>query len=216
MSIQSIINTATFLTVDKKKVADQAVSRSGRVKTAEVANAVPYRFIVGVSSGYKYSDNRANLEELDRLDVTVEEEVNIGASNAGLAYITAYQGGITGGNLTLVIASALTITVNAANVTGSDTLFKKGDYIQPVGNTGAYRYPYQVTADVPFTTSSSVNIQVHRPVIHQDGVSLSSGVINKGVDVRFKVKMTRKANYRIVPYDRISFLSDFELVEIIT
>tara|TARA_R110000772_G_scaffold18699_1_gene52801 strand:- start:3981 stop:4631 length:651 start_codon:yes stop_codon:yes gene_type:complete len=215
MSIQSIINTATFLTVDKKKVADQAVSRSGRVKTAEVANAVPYRFIVGVSSGYKYSDNRANLEELDRLDVTVEEEVNIGASNAGLAYITAYQGGITGGNLTLVIASALTITVNAANVTGSDTLFKKGDYIQPVGNTGAYRYPYQVTADVPFTTSSSVNIPVHRPVIHQDGVSLSSGVINKGTDVRWHVKMSNKPTYTILPHDRVQLDKDLQLVEII-
>ena len=216
MSLQTIVDNATYIEVDKGKVAAQSVSRSGRVLTAERATNVPYRFKIGMHKGLKYSTNRGLLEDLQGLDVTDETTIDIGDTNTDMAYVTAYQGGITGGNLTLVIASALTITVNASGVTGSDTLFKKGDYIQPVGNTGAYRYPYQVTADVPFTTSSSVNIPVHRPVIHQDGVSLSSGVINKGVDVRFKVKMTRKANYRIVPYDRISFLSDFELVEIIT
>ena len=48
MSIQTIIDNATFLTVDKKKLAGQSLSRSGVLLTATVASAVPYRFVVGI------------------------------------------------------------------------------------------------------------------------------------------------------------------------
>ncbi len=216
MSLQTIVDNATYIEVDKGKVAAQSVSRSGRILTAERATNVPYRFKIGMHKGLKYSTNRGLLEDLQGLDVTDETTIDIGDTNTDLSYVTAYQGGITGGNLTAVSGAGLVLTVNAANVTGSGTLFKKGDYLQPVGDTGAYRYPYQVTADVAFTTSSSVAIPVHRPVISQSGVALTGGIVNKGVDVRFKVKMTRKATYRIVPYDRISFTGDFEVVEIIT
>tara|TARA_B110000858_G_scaffold42343_1_gene48483 strand:+ start:6126 stop:6770 length:645 start_codon:yes stop_codon:yes gene_type:complete len=213
MSIQSIINTATFLTVDKKKVADQAVSRSGRVKTAEVANAVPYRFIVGVSSGYKYSDNRANLEELDRLDVTVEEEVNIGTSNAGLNYITAYRGDSTNtGGISIIGSSGSTLIINA-NGAGSGTfLFKKGDFIQP---GSSYRYPYQVTADVVHTNAGSVSIPIHRPFIEQSGYSLNGKPLKVGTAVSWHVKMSNKPTYTILPHDRVQLDKDLQLVEII-
>jgi hypothetical protein len=210
MSIQSIINTATFLTVDKKKVADQAVSRSGRVKTAEVASAVPYRFIVGVSSGYKYSTNRSNLEELDRLDVTIEEEVNIGVSSTGLAYITA-QLGTLAGTPTITSASGLSIVLNTTGATGSDEALKKGDFIQP--DTG-YRYPYQVTADVTWN-SSSITVPIHRPFIEQSGYTVAGKGIKLGSAVSWFVKMSNKPTYTILPHDRVQLDKDLELVEII-
>ena len=216
MSLQTIVNNATYITIDKKKVAAQSVSRSGVVLTAERTSGVPYRFIIGMHEGLTYSTNRGLLEDIDALDVTAESTIDFGDTNSGLAFVTKYQGGITGGNLTAVSGSGLVLTVNASGVSGSGTLFKKGDYIQPVGNTGAYRYPYQVTADVAYSTGSSVAIPVHRPVISQDGVALTSGIVNKGVDVSFKVKMIMKPSYSIVPIDRISFTDDFELIEIIT
>lgn len=215
MSIQTIVDRATFLSIDKRKVASQSISRSGRLKTAEVAGAVPYRFIVGVHEGAKYSENRAVLEELDRLDVTVEEQIDIGDTNSGLSYITAYQGGIASGTLTLNNVANSNIYVNASGVTGSGTLFKKGDFLQPVGNTGGYRYPYQVTSDVSFSTSANVTIPVHRPVISQDGVALTSGNINTGKDVHWFVKMITKPSYTILPYDRFTLDNDMELVEVI-
>jgi hypothetical protein len=215
MGIQTIVDRATFLTVDKRKLASQSISRSGRIKTAEVTSAVPYRFTVGVHEGAKYSENRAVLEELDALDVVTEEQIDIGSTNTGLSYITAYQGGIATGTLTCVSTANSNITVDASGVTGSGTLFKKGDFLQPVGNTGGYRYPYQVTSDVAFSTGSSVVVPVHRPVIDQTGVALTSGNINIGSAVKWYVKMTNKPAYTILPYDRFSLDDNLELVEII-
>ena len=216
MSLQTIIDNATYIDINKGKVAAQSVSRSGIVLTAERATNVPYRFKVGMHSGLQYSTNRGLLEDIDALDVTEETTIDIGDTTSGLSYITAYQGGVTSGTMTLVSVSGSTINVNASGVSGSGTLFKKGDFIQPVGNTGTYRYPYQVTADVAYSTSSSVAVPVHRPVISQDGVTMTSGNILTGKDVHFKVKLAKRPGYRVVPHDRIQFQSAFEMVEIIT
>ena len=216
MSLQTIIDNATYIDINKGKVAAQSVSRSGVILTAERATNVPYRFKVGMHSGLTYSTNRGLLEDIDALDVTEETTIDIGDTNSGLSYLTAYQGGVTSGTMTLVSVSGSTINVNASGVSGSGTLFKKGDFLQPVGNTGTYRYPYQVTADVSFSTGSSVAVPVHRPVISQDGVTMTSGNILTGKDVHFKVKLTKRPGYRVVPHDRIQFQSAFEMVEIIT
>jgi len=215
MSIQTIVDNAQFITIDKTKLSAQTISRSGRVLTSEVSTSMPYRFTVGMHDGLKYSTNRGVLEELDRLDRTEEESINIGTSNTGLSYITAYQGGILSGSLSLVSVSGANITVNASGVIGAGTLFKKGDYIQPAGSTGTYRYPYQVTADVAFSTGTSVVIPVHRPVISQTGVGLTSGTINYGSAVTFTVKMMKKPLYSVVPHDLIAWDSEFQLIEII-
>jgi len=216
MSLQTIVDNATYITVDKKKIAGQSVSRSGVVLSAERTSVVPYRFIIGMHEGLTYSTNRDLLEDLDALDITDEATIDIGDTNTNLSYVTAYQGGITSGTITAVGSNARELYVNCSGLGGSGTLFKKGDFLQPVGNTGGYRYPYQVTSDVSFSTGANVTIPVHRPVISQDGVALTSGNVVKGKDVHFKVKMIVKPSYSIVPHDRISFSDDFELVEIIT
>tara|TARA_R110000803_G_scaffold110640_1_gene179063 strand:+ start:2798 stop:3442 length:645 start_codon:yes stop_codon:yes gene_type:complete len=213
MSIQNIVNKATFLTVDKRKVSAQTITRSGRVRTAEVASAVPYRFAFGVTSGYKYSENRSNLEELDRLDITIEEEINIGTSNTGLNYITAYQGDSTGiGSITITGSSAATLILNCTNAGSGTFLFKKGDFIQPASG---YRYPFQVTADVAHTTSASLSVPIHRPYIEQSGYSLNGKSLKVGTAVSWFVKMVNKPSYTILPHDRLQIDADIEVVEII-
>jgi len=215
MSIQTIINNAQFITFNAKKVIGQTISRSGRVKSAEVVTANPYRFIVGMHSGLKYSDNRALVQELTNLDRNVEEEINIGSTNSSLSYVTEYKGGITGGSLSMVGFDGDEIYINASLATGAGTLFKKGDFIQPQGNTSTYRYPYQVTSDVAFSTGANVTVPVHRAVISQTGVSLTSGGVDYGTDVTWKVIMLQKPSYSIVPHDRIEFDQDFDLLEVI-
>ena len=214
MSFQTIIDNATFINIDKRKTTAMSVSRSGHVKTAERQPSV-YKFTVGSVPGLKYSENRGVLEDIDTADRTVEANVSL-ANNSGMNYITAYQGGITSGSLTMVGGDGKEIYVDATGVTGSGTLFKKGDYLQPQGNTGTYRYPYQVTSDVSFSTGANVTIPVHRPVLSQDGVSITSGGVRKGTEVRFHVKAMVCPTYSIVPYDLIQFSGDFEFVEIIT
>ena len=214
MSIQTIVNNATYVTIDKKKVAAQSVSRSGVVLTAERTSVVPYRFIIGMHEGLKYSENRGLLEDIDALDVTTESTIEFGDSNSGLAFLTKYQGDSTGiGSITITGSSAATLIINASAAGSGTFLFKKGDYIQPASG---YRYPYQVTADVAHTTSGSVVIPIHRPFIEQSGYSLNGKSLLVGNDVTFKVKMVLKPSYSAVPIDRISFTDDFELIEIIT
>lgn len=214
MSFQTIIDNATFINIDKRKTTAMSVSRSGHVKTAERQPSV-YKFTVGSVPGLKYSTNRGVLEDIDTADRVVEANISL-SNNAGMNYVTAYQGGITSGSLSMVGADGKELYVNASLASGSGTLFKKGDYLQPEGNTGTYRYPYQVTSDVSFSTGANVTIPVHRPVLSQDGVSITSGGVRKGTEVRFHVKAMSCPTYSIVPYDLIQFSGDFEFVEIIT
>jgi len=215
MSIQTIVNNASSLTIDRHKTSGQTISRSGIVRTAELASNIPWFFTVEMHSGLAYSTNRALTEEIDRLDRTIEEEINIGLTNTGLNYITRYQGdAVSITSATINSVSGSNIYLNCSSIgAGSGYLFKKGDYIQP---SSSYRYPYTVTADVAYTTSSNVTIPVNRPVISQTGYTFAGKSIKVGSNVTWRVKMFRKPTYTIVPYDRIQWDSEFQLVEIIT
>ena len=222
MSLQTIIDSASFITINKRKGIGQTISRSGHIKTS-VQQGSLYRFTVGVDAGLKYSENRALLQELDSLDRNEESNIDIGGTNKGMSYITQYQGDLTEGQsntISMVDAVGSNIYVNtlsvSGNVSGYTTLFKKGDFIQPRGNTGTYRYPYQVTSDVAFSSNANITVPIHRPFIPQDGVSVTSGFIRAGINVRFHVKALVMPTYTVVPYDRISFDSDFELIEVLT
>ena len=215
--IQTIIDNATYITIDDQRITGSSISRSGQYKTAERGPS-PYAFTVGMHNGLKYSTNRALLSELNTLGKTVEANISLN-NNTNMNYLTAYQGDIEQAqlnNITLNSVYGAEIYVDCSGATGSGTLFKKGDYIQPKGNTDTYRYPYQVTSDVTFSTGANVTIPVSRPVLSQTGVALTSGGIKVGNDVRFHVKCVTQPTYSIVPHDLISSSADFELIEVIT
>lgn len=217
MSFQTIIDNATFLTINKRKTTAMSVSRSGHVKTAERQPSV-YSLTVGTHAGLKYSENRGVLEDIDTADRVVEANVSL-ANNTGMNYITEYQGNIADAqlnNIVMVGGSGKELYINTSGVTGSGTLFKKGDFVQPAGNSNIYRYPYQVTSDVTFSAAANVTIPVHRPVLEQSGQVITSGGLRTGTEVRFHVKAMTCPTYSIVPHDRIAFDGDFEFVEIIT
>ncbi len=222
MSIQTIINNATYLTIDKRKVTATSMSRSGHYKTSERSPS-PYSLTIGMHSGLTYSLNRGLLEDLDTMDRTVEANISL-AVNTSMDYLTNYQGALSNAQLAQIDVVATTgadganIHIDTTNVTGSPgsvALFKKGDYIQPKGNTDTYRYPYQVTADVAHTTSSSVSIPLSRPFIPQDSYTLSNKGIVVGSACTWKVKMVKKPKYSVVPGDLLEFDDDFEFLEFI-
>jgi hypothetical protein len=217
MSLQTIIDNATYVEVDKREQFASTLSRSGHYKTAD-RNVNVYSFTVGMHTGLTYSTNRGVLEDIYTTGSTNEANISLN-NNTGMNYLTEYQGDIAGAqinNITVNSVFGSEIYVNCSSATGSGNLFKKGDYIQPKGNTDTYRYPYQVTSDVTFSTGANITIPVHRPVLSQTGVALTSGGIKVGNDVRFQVKITNLPKYSVVPHDRIAFGSDFELVEVIT
>ena len=216
MSFQTIINNATGITINRRKITGSTVSRSGILKTAERLPSV-YSFTVGMHDGLQYSTNRDLVEELDILDTTVEEEINIGSTNTGLSYITEYLGNLSPaqiGQVTVTSASSNEIVLNTTSVTGAPTgdIFKKGDYIQLDNN---YRYPYTVTADVAYS-GTSVTVPIHRGFLAQTGYTVSGKGINVGKDVTWRVKALNNPLYSIVPHDLLAFSDNFVFYEIIT
>ena len=216
MSFQTIINGATGISLNRRKITGSTVSRSGILKTAERLPSV-YSFTVSMNNGLKYSENRALVEELDRLDTTVEEEINIGTSNTGLAYITQYQGTLTPAQINQITVTSATggnIVLNTTSVTGSPTgnIFKKGDYIQLDNN---YRYPYTVTSDVVYS-GTSVTVPIHRGFLAQTGYTVSGKGINVGSEVTWRVKAVINPIYGIAPHDFLVFEDDFVFYEVIT
>lgn len=213
MGIQTIVDNATYIEVDYKKLSAQSISRSGRLLTAEIASAVPFRITVGMHKGLTYSTNRSLLSDLGELDITTEETIDIGSTNSGLSYVTAYQGDSTGiGSVTVASVSGSSIVLNCTSAGTGTFLFKKGDFIQPASS---YRYPYIVTSDVAHSTSATVTVPVHRTVIPQSSYTFAGKSILVGSNVGFRVKMVNKPTYTILPHDRIGFNSDFELAEVI-
>ena len=221
MSLQTIIDNATYVEFDIRELSGATLSRSGHYKTAD-RNVNVYSFTVGMHEGLTYSTNRATLQDIYTTGSTTEANISLN-NNSGMNYLTDYQGSLSGAQqaqIALVGTSGSEIYVDTTSVTGNVSgythLVKKGDYIQPKGNTDTYRYPYQVTSDVAWSSSANITIPVHRPIISQDGVALTSGGAKFGNDVRWQVKITNLPKYTIVPYDRIMFTDDFELIEVIT
>lgn len=219
MSLQSIINSAGSITIDKRKVTSSVLTRSGVLRTTAFLGHQPYFFTVKFDASLKYSTNRGLLEDIDKLDRVTEEIVNIGSTNTNLEYITRYQGNIAANAISTITVNSVAdfgnLYLNCSSIgAGSGYLFKKGDFIQPKGNTNVYRYTYQVTSDVAYSTSSNVAIPVHRRLFEQPGQTYIGGGIRVGKDVTWPVKMLQKPNYTILPYDRVVFDGDFQLVEV--
>lgn len=216
MSLQTIIDNAVSIEFIRRKLAGQSVSRSGQVKIASVANNVPWQMIVEPRPGMRYADYRDLVEEIDRLDRVFLEVVDIGNSNPGLAYITEYQGTLTGTELstiTVASASALTITLNVSGFTGgTKVVFEPGDLIQLGGN---YKYPYTVTSRVLRGSGSTVQVPINRPFIDQAGYTEVGASILVGKNVTWQMVMTKKPSYRVIPGGFLEWSDNFELVEVI-
>lgn len=211
MSIQTIIDNATYIKFGRTKTSSQTLSRSGRVLTSSRPTSQPFTFEVGMHDALQYSTNRDLIESLDTLDITTEETVDIGTNNTNLSYITQLLGSGFGGTVTVTSASGSSIVLNTTSATGGGTVLKKGDFIQL---DNSYRYPYRVTSDVTWN-ATSITVPIHRPFIAQDGYTVSGKGIILGSSVEFRVKMLEKPEYRVYPHDRLAFDDSFKLVEII-
>ena len=221
MSLQTIIDNATYVEFNIREQFASTLSRSGHYKTAD-RNVNVYSFKIGMHDGLKYSTNRSVIQDIYTTGSTNEANISLN-NNSGMNYLTEYQGSLSSGQqaeVTLNSTFGSEIYVDTTGVTGNVSgythLVKKGDFIQPKGNTDTYRYPYQVTSDVAWSSAANITIPVHRPILSQDGVALTSGGAKFGNDVRWQVKITNLPKYTIVPHDLLQFTEDFELVEVIT
>lgn len=214
MSIQSLIDIASEIEIERREPVAGTLSRSGKYKTAD-RNINIFKFTVTPSQGLKYSENKDLLVDCEQLDVFTTSNVSLN-NNAGMDYLTANMHGQTNDAITVVGFQGRDIYLDTSNATGSGQIFQAGDYIQPLGNTNTYAYTYTVRQSAPFSASSSnVLVQLHRPILEQDGVDIVGHGIRMGNDVRFNVKLANPVSYRILPGDNLQ-IDPIELIEVIT
>jgi hypothetical protein len=102
------------------------------------------------------------------------------------------------------VQSSLTTTV-----TNQTIVFKVGDLIQPNGS----RYPYSVQTEVLRGTGSTVTATLNRNLITSEGITLTNRVLKIGTETTWRMVLTQLPNYQALPYDRMTWTGNFEMIE---
>lgn len=211
MSIQTIIDRAQSIEIDRKRIASQSVSRSQRVKIAERASAQPWRLTVTPPAYLVYDQARGIIESIMYTDRVREFEINL-AHNPGQSYITAYQGDLNNTQLSaLTITNFTTSTMTIGGLPSIDAnavVFKSGDFIQPVNS----RYPYTAVNTVLRGAGSTLEVLTNRPVITSENTT-TTGPVLIGNSVTFRMVVMTLPTHEITPYNLVQFKNPFQLVE---
>jgi len=223
MSLQTIIDRAQTIEIDRRRIVGQTISRSQRIKTSERATAQPWKFTVTPPAYLKWADSRGVIEVIDSGDRVDEYEISL-SNTAGTSYITAYQGPLTQTQLDALNISATTTSTFTLNglpalgayladtstiVTTSTTIFAPGDIIQPENS----RYPYTVTSTVRRGSGSTVSVPLHRAVITSEGITLTGNGLSIGNSCTWQVVISGLPSYQLTPMRLVQYTGNFELIE---
>lgn len=216
MSIQTIIDKAQQIEIDRRRVVSQTMSRSQRLKTAERSTAQPWKFKVTPPGALPWATSRGIIEEIVSNDRVTETQVNL-SNSQGTRYITAYQGQFSQVQLNaLTISTSTTSTLVITNLpavagtmTSTTVVFAKGDIIQPANS----RYPYAVTDNVLRGTGSTTTATLHRPIITSEGLYLPNMAVNVGNSCTWRVVVGGLPTYTLIPGQLVQYTGDFELIE---
>ena len=213
MSIQSVIDNATGISISRKPIVAQTFSRNQQIRTAQRGPRI-WSFAVTIHNGLRYSENRGMLEEISRVDRLEESEISL-ANRPGMSYITQYQGQLTTGQLAGLqvsqweAGSTTLLLTNLPAVGSSTVMFRAGDLIQPADS----RYPYTVAGDVVRGVDNSVAVVVHRGRLSEVGYDPVGKTLNVGPAVTWRVIATQIPEWTIEAGDLVSWSGNFVLVE---
>ncbi len=194
--LQTIINKANGLTIDRRKVVGVQITRNEIPRTSLTPTKQPWRFTLTMPASLYYYNNRDLLEELDRIDRYQPQLVTFG-DNACLSWIFRYQGSMSNtqiNNLTVssFVGNQLVLT-GLPTVPSTTVLFRPNDLIQ----IGAHTYPFTSTTTITRGTTSTVTITTNRPNIITGSV-VGDG-ITVGNDCTFNMFCPNMPTYKLIP-----------------
>jgi hypothetical protein len=216
MSLQTIIDRAQTIEIDRRRIVGQTISRSQRIKTSERATAQPWKFTVTPPAYLKWADSRGVIEVIDGGDRVDEYTIKL-SNTANTNYITAYQGKLTTGQLNNLSISAVTtntftitdLPAIGGTITSSTVLFSPGDFIQPANS----RYPYSVTSTVVRGVGTSTNVTLNRNVITSEAVTLTGQSLKVANSCTWQVVISGLPSYQLTPMQLVQYTGNFELIE---
>lgn len=225
MSLQSIVNSAVNIEINRSKLVAQSVSRSGRLLTASRNWANPYRFTITPKPIWEWNTTTqgifATIFDNDRV---IESDFYLSYVNGGpLEWMTQYKGTLdTNSNDILddmTVASEPTGAAIALTYAGNSStnagryIVRKGDWIRPAN----HRYAYQATADQQIVSgTSSYSITTHRGWITQTSYTATGNTVNVGdAAARFYVQVTKLPQMRFIYKNLVELTGNIEAIEVV-
>lgn len=221
--LQTIIDKANALTIDRRKVVGIQITRNEIPRTSLTPTRQPWRFKLTMPNSLRYYNSRDLLEALDTIDRYTPQTVTF-SNNSCLSWIFRYQGQMNTtqiNNLTVQSFVGNQLVLTGLPVTNVSTvLFEPNDLIQ----IGVHTYPFTSTTQILRGSSSTVTITTNRPNIITGSV-VGDG-LTVGNDCTFNMFCPNMPVYKLIPggYVRgtgtttlnnalIEFSDDFELYE---
>ena len=194
--LQTIINKASSLTIDRRKVVGVQITRNEIPRTSLTPTTQPWRFVLEMPNSLRYYNNRSVLEALDTLDRYTPELVTF-SDNSCLSWIFRYQGTMNTTMINNLTVSSFTgnqlVLTNLPVVPSSRVLFEPNDLIQ----IGSHTYPFTSTTQITRGTGSSITITTNRPNI------ISTSVVGDGItvgnDCEFYMFCPNMPTYKLIP-----------------
>lgn len=194
--LQTIIDAADGLTIDRRKVVGIQISRNEIPKTSLTPTRQPWRFSVTVPNSFRYSEARALMEALDTIDRYTPEVITF-SNNPNLAWMFNYQGAMTQAQVDAITVTSFTgnqlVLGNLPAVGTSVVLFEPNDLIQ-IGN---FKFPFTSTTQVLRGGGSTVTVTTHRPNIIS--TSVTGEDITVGNDCSFTMFCPNMPTYKLTP-----------------
>lgn len=222
--LQTIIDKASSLTIDRRKVVGVQITRNEIPRTSLTPTKQPWRFKINMPNSLRYYNNRDLLEALDTIDRYTPQTVTF-SNNSCLSWIFRYQGQLSTGQLAGITVA--TFSGNQLTLTGlpvaapSTVIFEPNDLIQ-IGN---HTYPFTSTTQVLRGAGSQITVTTNRPNIITGSV-VGDG-LTVGNDCTFNMFCPNMPTYKLIPGGYVAsgtttlnnalieFSDDFELYEFV-
>lgn len=201
-AFQKIFDWAESISIDRRAVTAQTVSRDSTVRTVSRGGQI-WRFEVKMPDGIRWSTLRPFIEAIDYADRYTAGTVQL--SDSGYTgWLNAYRGNSvsTTGFVATVSQGNNEIELTGSPTTSSGYKFRAGDIIQ-LGTSGRV---YSVVQDVAYNSNS---ITLNRPVLDDSG---SKNLI-VGPACSWSVYCTQLPKWTIFARDQVSWSGIFVFYE---
>lgn len=206
MSFQQVIDNAEQISIIRRPIVAQTISRNAIVRSVSRGNNT-WRFEVKLPDGIRWTESRniiTQLENLDRLETDT-----ISFSNSGHDWLIGYQGDLADPTaITVTVPSSgntVTITGGVGGLTAGQCIFRAGDIIQ----LGANGKCYTVAQDV---FDGETIVTLHRPLVNETPGSVT---LNVAEDCVWTVQCIQFPQWTIFARDQVSWDGSFILQEVI-
>lgn len=201
--LQTIINKASTLTIDRRKVVGLQITRNEIPRVTLTPSTQPWKMELEMPSSLPYWNNRDLLEALDTMD-RVSPEIVTFSDNPCLSWIFRYQGSLTTTQLNQISVQSFVgnqlVLQNVPAVPSNRVVFEPNDLIQ----LGNYTFPFTSTTRVLRGSGSTITVTTNRPNI------LSVNVVGLGITVGnacdFYMFCPNMPTYKLIPgaYKRVN------------